>query len=52
MFKPLKLHKVLKLSYDNNEKHQQKMKKNGYTFDSMLSKKMKKYIIIQLKKSF
>ena len=42
MFKPLKLHKVLKLSYDNNEKHQQKMKKNGYAFDSMLSNKNEK----------
>ena len=42
MFKPLKLHKVLKLSYDNNEKHQQKMKKNGYAYDSMLSNKNEK----------
>ena len=36
------LHKVLKLSYDNNNNHQQKMKKNGYQFDSMLSNKNEK----------
>ena len=36
MFKPLKLHKVLKLSYDNNEKHQQKMKNNGYALASQI----------------
>ena len=38
----LNLHKVLKLSYDNNNNHQQKMKKNGYQFDSMLSNKNEK----------
>jgi hypothetical protein len=38
----LNLHKVLKLSYDNNDAHQQKMKKNGYQFDSMLSNKNEK----------
>jgi len=38
----LNLHKVLKLSYDNNNNHQQKMKKNGYQFDSMLSNKTEK----------
>ena len=39
MQKKLKLSKVLKLSYDNNINHQQKMKKNGYAYDSMLSNK-------------
>jgi len=38
----LNLHKVLKLSYDNNNNHQQKMKKNGYQFDSMLSNNQEK----------
>jgi hypothetical protein len=38
----LNLHRVLKLSYDNNNNHQQKMKKNGYQFDSMLSTKNEK----------
>ena len=42
MNRRLKLHKVLKLSYDNNEQHQQKMKKNGYAYDSMLSNKNEK----------
>ena len=42
MNRRLKLHKVLKLSYDNNEQHQQKMKKNGYAYDSMLSSKNEK----------
>lgn len=38
----LNLHKVLKLSYDNNNNHQQKMKKNGYQFDSILSNNQEK----------
>ena len=38
----LNLHKVLKMSYDNNDAHQQKMKKNGYQFDSMLSNNQEK----------
>ena len=42
MNRRLKLHKVLKLSYDNNEQHQQNMKKNGYAYDSMLSSKNEK----------
>ena len=42
MNRRLKLHKVLKLSYDNNEQHQQNMKKNGYAYDSMLSNKNEK----------
>ena len=44
----LNLHKVLKLSYDNNNNHQQKMKKMDINLTQCYLIKMKKYIIIQL----
>ena len=44
----LNLHKVLKLSYDNNNNHQQKMKKTVINLILCYLIKMKKFIIIKM----